>query len=172
MADSQFFKEAFNQVAVEGCIGSPMGKLAYCYLRVSSSDQADEGRSGLPRQILNCHEAALRAGYKIPWDFIFADDHSGFAFRDRPMLSKLRDDQAEIVRIIFDKIGNDGLSLRGMAAWLDERFPPPGNGAYWSPRQVENIIRNPLYKGEFAAHRWDYKQIKAAHQNPFEPEKM
>jgi site-specific DNA recombinase len=243
----------------------------------------------LPRHILNCHEAALRSGYKIPWDLIFADDHSGFAFRDRPMLSKLReeykksdrradaivieyldrlsrnadwhqgflldemkdrkltvifwnqfnsrieravmgaisqegmeqakqrmmegnlikaksgrvtartaafgynlvasdgsttnlakkdthyaicDEQAEIVRFIFDKIGNDGLSLRGMAAWLDERFPPPGKGAYWSPRQVENIIRNPLYKGEFAAHRWDYKQIKAAHQNPFEPEKM
>jgi site-specific DNA recombinase len=288
MANVEFFKDAFDQIAVNGCIGSPSGKPAYCYLRVSSTDQADEGRSGLPRQMLNCHEAALRHGYKIPWELIFADDSSGFEFRERPAFTKLRDearradrranvliieyldrlsrnadwhqgflldemkernlqvvfwkqfnsrieravmgaisqegmeqskqrmmegnlmkarsgritartpaygyclvdsmgtttgaktdthyavreDQAHVVRIIFDRIGCEGYSLRGMATWLDGHFPPLGKAAFWSARQVELIIQNPLYKGEFAAHRWDYKRIKATNQKSFEPERM
>lgn len=90
MANSDFFKPEFDKLAVDGCIGNPTGQLAYAYIRVSGDDQADEGRSGLPRQISHIHEAACKHGYKVPWDMVFADDHTGFEFDERPQLKHLR----------------------------------------------------------------------------------
>ena len=90
MPELKFFKTEFDALATNDAIGHPNGGLAYGYLRVSSAGQADEGRSGLPRQIMNVHEAAMKHGLKIPWEYIFADDDSGFEFADRPELSRLR----------------------------------------------------------------------------------
>lgn len=86
----KFFKNEFDALATNNAIGHPNGEPAYGYLRVSSAGQADEGRSGLPRQIMNVHEAAVKYGLKIPWEYLFADDDSGFEFTDRPDLSRLR----------------------------------------------------------------------------------
>jgi site-specific DNA recombinase len=88
----KFFKTEFNALATNDAIGHPNGELAYGYLRVSSAGQADEGRSGLPRQIMHVHEVALNNGLKIPWENLYADDDSGFDFADRPDLSRLRQD--------------------------------------------------------------------------------
>ena len=54
-----------------------------------SDEQADEGRSGLPRQLEHCHEVADKQGYRITWDMVLADDASGFEFRNRPALNRL-----------------------------------------------------------------------------------
>lgn len=90
MANPEFFKSAFDDLSVDGRIGDPRGQLGYCYLRVSTAGQAEEGRSGLPRQIKRIHEVAIKHGITIPWELVFADDHTGFEFRDRPELSRLR----------------------------------------------------------------------------------
>lgn len=90
MANSDFFKRDFDLLAVDGCIGDPHGRFAYAYIRVSDSDQAEDGRSGLPRQIAHIHEVGAKQGYKIPWELVFADDYTGFEFEDRPALSRLR----------------------------------------------------------------------------------
>lgn len=86
----KFFKSEFDLLAINDALGHPTGELAYAYLRVSSSGQAEEGRSGLPRQLLHVHEAAVQHRLKIPWEYLFADDDSGFEFSDRPELSRLR----------------------------------------------------------------------------------
>ena len=90
MANPEFFKDVFEELAVNDAIGDPNGKPAYAYLRVSSSEQAEEGRSGLPRQIRHIHEIAVQKGLRIAWDMVYADDHTGFEFRDRPSLTLLR----------------------------------------------------------------------------------
>src|SRR6266545_5411394 len=89
MANPKFFKDEFDKLATNGSIGDPNGELSYALLRVSSSGQAEEGRTGLPRQIMNIHEAAVKNGLRIPWEFVFADDHTGFEFEDRPELNRL-----------------------------------------------------------------------------------
>lgn len=277
MVAPSFFKEVFDQLAIDGFIGEPKGKLAYCYLRVSSTAQAEEGRSGLPRQIMHVHEAAARNALKIPWELVFADDHTGFEFQGRPELSRLRQEmkiptraahaivmenldrlsrnadwhqgflleemkeyglgvvfwhsfssrieravigaisqegmeqaqqrmaegnlfkardgrvtarvpaygyilvdsegaqtekakkdthyapytlEAEVVRLIYTKVGVEGWSLRQLSAYLEGRFPPPKRSAHWEPRQISLIITNPVYKGEFIAHR--HVQVRVA----------
>jgi site-specific DNA recombinase len=289
MAKPEFFQEAFDQLAKDGCIGDPNGELAYAYLRVSSAGQAEEGRSGLPRQILHCHEVALQRSLKVPWELVFADDHSGFEFRDRPELTRLREEyklvtrranaivmenldrlsrnadwhqgflldemkqyhlrvafwkdfssrieravigaisqegmeqakqrmaegniykakdnrvtarvaafgycivdrhgqastdarkdthyaiielEAGAVRTIFRKVGIEGWALRRLAKWMDDYHKPPKRCRRWDPKVLSVIIRNPVYKGEFAAHRYAYVKVPAANQKPNQPMHM
>lgn len=289
MAELQFFKEAFYELAHEDSIGDPHGEPAYAYLRVSSSGQAEEGRSGLPRQIQHCHEIALRKGVRIPWDFVFADDHSGFEFRDRPDLSRLREEyhrpdrranavvieyldrlsrnadwhqgflldemkeyqmrvffwkeftsrveravmgaisqegmeqekqrmadgniykakdnrvtarvpaygyyfvdrngkpspeakkdthyavkpeEAAAVEALFRKIAMEGWSIRRTAIWLDEHYKPIRESKRWDLRMIQLIIRNPLYKGEFIAHRYTYVKAPMQKQRSNQPTQL
>lgn len=90
MSSPKYFRTEFNALAINDALGHPTGEPAYGYLRVSSSGQAEEGRSGLPRQLLHIHEAAIENRLKITWECLFADDDSGFEFSDRPELSRLR----------------------------------------------------------------------------------
>ena len=85
-----FFKSAFDALSVNDALGHPNGEIAFGYLRVSSSGQAEDGRSGLPRQVTHLHEIASKQRLRIPWGYVFADDDSGFDFVHRPDLSRLR----------------------------------------------------------------------------------
>ncbi len=289
MANSEFFRSEFERYAIEGAIGDPNGKLAYAYLRVSSTGQAEEGRSGLPRQIARVHEAAKKGGVRILWDMVFADDHTGFEFKDRPELSRLRQEyvrpdrradtivieyldrlsrnadwhqgylleemqqqkmqvlfwkgfssrieravmgvisqdgmersleimqegtrnkarsgrvtakrraygyvfvdvegkespkasketyyavhpeEAEIIRIIYRKVATEGIGMKALCRYLEDRFPPPGRYEHWQTRQVSLFIRNPLYKGEFYANRYKRELVAATHQKLDEPTRM
>ncbi len=271
MANPEFFKKVFDELAQDDCIGDPNGKLAYAYVRVSSTDQAEEGRSGLPRQVRHVHEIALEQHLKIPWDMVYADDYTGFEFRNRPRLTVLRREyaspqrrasyvviehidrlsrnadwhqgylldemkqygvdtvfwkpfsgrveravmgavaqdameqaqgrmyagkiekardgrvtshstpafgyrlvdskgregaaakkdshyaicgpEAKIVRYIFEEVGLRGATLRQVAHYLQATCPPPIRAATWRHGAIRRIIRNPVYKGEFAAFR-------------------
>src|SRR5690348_10943797 len=100
----QWVKDEFDRIAVGGLLGDPDGKSAYAYLRVSSQGQAEEGRSGFPRQLLHVHEKALQLHLCITWELVFFDDHTGFEFRDRPALGSLRELVRSIVRPADDLV--------------------------------------------------------------------
>lgn len=78
--------------SIDGVLGNPNGRLAYGYVRVSTSGQAEEGRTGLPRQLLHISEYAAKHNLFIPYHLLYCDDHSGFEFRDRPDLQRLLSD--------------------------------------------------------------------------------
>jgi len=86
----QSLQTTLDRLQTAGAIGDPDGKLAYAYIRVSSDEQAEEGAGGLPRQIQHIHEVAQLSGLHIPISNIFADDFTGFEYRDRPELTRLR----------------------------------------------------------------------------------
>lgn len=289
MADLTFFQESFNNLADNCVIGNPQGRLGFAYLRVSSTGQAEEGRSGLPRQIARIHEVSLKENIAIPWNMVFADDHTGFEFRDRPALNKLRNaytnpnrladvvvmeyldrlsrnadwhqgflldemkqhniealfwkgfsshieravmgaisqdgmerelqnmregtlnkarsgrvtaktpnygyifvdadgkesakikketyyaphpEQSEIVKLIYHKIGVEGMTATALAPYLQYRFPPPGRYKKWIIRQICLFIQNPVYKGQFICNRWEHTKVPAKHQRPGEPIRM
>ncbi len=86
----KWVKEDFDRIAFHGMLGDPGGAPGMAYLRVSSAGQAEEGRSGFPRQLLHVHEKAQQVHVAIPWELVFFDDHTGFEFRERPALTKLR----------------------------------------------------------------------------------
>lgn len=87
----QWIEDEFNRLATNSVIGDPNGKTAMAYLRVSSTEQAEDGRTGLPRQLLHIHQKASTLGLAIPWHLVFFDDATGFEFRNRPELTRLRE---------------------------------------------------------------------------------
>ena len=289
MANLTFFRDEFNRYATDGVLGDPQGMPAYAYLRVSSSAQAEEGRSGLPRQIARVHEVAAQSAVYVAWELVYADDHTGFQFVDRPALSQLRIEytrpgrkadtvvmeyldrlsrnadwhqgflldemkqndiqvlfwrgftsrieravmgavsqdgmersleimregtlekarsgrvtarfpafgymfvdaegnpgpkavkdtyyapdpqQEEIARLIFYKLGMEGMGTVALCQYLEERFSPPRNYQHWQPGMIRDIIRNPLYKGEFYANRRHRVKVPAKEQRIGEPVRM
>jgi site-specific DNA recombinase len=279
MVNRVFLKEVFDSFSTNNFIGEQNGDLAYCYLRVSSSGQAEGESSGFPRQIQHIHEVAKQKGFKISWDQVFADDQSGFDFEDRPELSRLRKEyrskgrhahaiiiesldrlsrnatwhqdflmdemrkfgievvfwkpistqvemalmgavsqdgmeyekqrmsegnlfkarggritartpaygydlvdsfgrrgesakrdthyginarEAEVVGFIYNQVALDGRSIRNLAEKLERMYPPPKKMSHWEPKLVAMIVRNPVYKGEFIAHRW--QQVPVARE--------
>ncbi|MBN8634431.1 MAG: recombinase family protein [Anaerolineae bacterium] len=88
----QPLQPTLKRLSADGAIGDPRGVTAYAYIRVSSEKQAEEGAGGLPRQIEHIHEVAREQGYRVPLDLVFADDDSGFDYKKRPELNRLRNE--------------------------------------------------------------------------------
>src|SRR5215212_3799639 len=113
----QWVKDEFDRIAVNGVLGDPDGKPAYAYLRVSSTGQAEEGRSGFPRQLLHVHEKAHQLHLCITWELVFFDDHTGFEFRDRPALTALRELIRSLVRPADELVIENLDRLSREASW-------------------------------------------------------
>ncbi|MCI0708628.1 MAG: recombinase family protein [Chloroflexi bacterium] len=147
MANYQFFKPAFEALATDGVIGDPNGRPAYAYIRVSSDGQAEEGRSGLPRQLEHIHEIACKLGYRISWEDVYADDHSGFEFEDRPGLTKLRQTYKSPNRrcnfIVMEHIDRLSREARWHQGFLEHEMKTSGlQVVYWKPysSQIERAV--------------------------------
>lgn len=275
-------QEFYQHAGSDGVLGDPLGEQAYAYLRVSSSGQAEEGRSGLPRQIEHVAEKAYQEGLYIPWDMVFFDDSTGFTFEDRENLNLLLDEirsapqsnklvmeypdrlsrdhtwrygylreqfnnygiefvywkgygseversvigaiseqgmrnelarmhegtlhkarsgrvtaktpaygyefvdsqgkprtdptskwrketyyiihppENEIMVRIFEVLAYQGATLNQLGNQLDaEGVPPPKTSSEWDPTLISKLIKNPVYKGEFVAHRYYYKKVRS-----------
>ena len=143
----KFIKTEFDALAINDALGHPNGELAFGYLRVSSSGQADEGRSGLPRQIQHVHEAALNHRLKIPWEFLYADDDSGFEFTERPDLSRLRQDYRSSERQAYAVVMEHLDRLSRNADWhqgylLDEMKQFSIQAVFWKQfsSRIERVV--------------------------------
>lgn len=102
-----------NQLAPNNVLGDPRGIPAAAYIRVSSEEQAKEGRDGLPRQIQHISEIAAQKGYRIDLADVYADDDSGFEYEYRFALNRLRRDylQGRFNAVVMEHL--DRLSRTG-----------------------------------------------------------
>lgn len=102
-----------KQLAPNNVLGDAHGIPAAAYIRVSSEEQAKEGRDGLPRQIQHISEIAAQKGYRIDLADIYADDDSGFEYEYRFALNRLRRDylQGRFSAVVMEHL--DRLSRTG-----------------------------------------------------------
>lgn len=125
------------------------------------------------RGLAGCHEAKLNAGgraygYKSvrlePTDPRF--DHQNE--RRRQAYKVVNEAEANWVRRIFERRGNDGWSCERIAHELtNEGVPPPGAhwkggiryNKEWTDSAVRVILRNPLYKGLYVWNRTERRRL-------------
>lgn len=70
------------------------------------------------------------------------------------------EEEAEVMRIIFYRLAYHGATLLELTNQLNERkVAPPKNSSRWEQTLLSKMVKNPLYKGEFAGHRWYYKKV-------------
>ncbi len=132
------YRETFDRLAANGCIGAANGVPAFAYIRVSSQGQAEDGGSGLPRQIEAIHEIAAQRGYTVAWNMVFADDASGFEFEHRPALTRLRREYTTAARRATTVIIEELDRLSRNAEWhqgflLDEMKKYGVATVFWKP---------------------------------------
>jgi len=61
----------------------------------------------------------------------------------------INEKEAEVVRLIFDLVGNRGMSVYGVRAELGKRgIPAPKGGRYWWSTALLNLLHNTSYYGE------------------------
>jgi site-specific DNA recombinase len=146
MAKHEFFKKEFDKLAINGMIGDPNGEPGYSYLRVSSDEQGEEGRSGLPRQIEHVHEIARQKHISITWDRVFADDFTGFELQ-RPELDKLRAEyrsprrqSSKVVIEYLDRLSRNADWHQGFL--LDEMKKAGIEAVFWKSftSRIERIV--------------------------------
>ena len=59
--------------------------------------------------------------------------------------------QAQVVREVFDRYANDGVSIGELARWLTDRGIPTATGkTRWDRSSVWAMLRNPAYRGQAA----------------------
>jgi site-specific DNA recombinase len=73
--------------------------------------------------------------------------------------------EAQVVRLIFAWVADEGLAIRSVARRLNEQgVPPPSAGKMtfddpdrtprWGKNQVQRLLHNPSYKGDTVVWRW------------------
>lgn len=141
-------RKEFERIAGDdGVLGDPNGPPAYAYIRVSSEAQSEDGKSGLPRQILHIHEKAKEVGACIPWDMVFADaGYSGFSFRNRPALTRLRQEvktRPRAKRVFFEHLDRLSRNARWHQGYLLDEFEKAGiELVFWKPygSEIERAV--------------------------------
>ena len=129
-----WLKDEFEILATNGMIGDYQGEQAAAYLRVSSAGQAEEGRSGLPRQLEHIHKAAFENHLYIPWQNIFFDDHSGFKFEDRLGLQELLilvEHEPDFSCIVIEYLDRLSRNADWHQGYLIERFQQAKQRLIW-----------------------------------------
>lgn len=86
----------------------------------------------------------------------FAVNPFGYRTDDKGMLV-VDDKEAEIVKEIF-KMSLSGIGTDSIAIELKNREIPTRRGGSWSGKQVQDIIKNPIHKGQ---RRWQGETYKA-----------
>ena len=60
----------------------------------------------------------------------------------------IKEDEANVVRMIFDAYGNKGIGVNNIAHELDRLHITPPRGKLWSPSSIQDILENVHYIGK------------------------
>ncbi len=94
-------------------------------------------------------------GRSAPYGLRWADDAHSSLVANMPA--------AQVIRDIF-AWAEAGEPTRTIAKRLtDAGIATPFNRPAWNPRTIENILRNPVYWGEYTAYRWTTKVTEGIH---------
>ena len=68
----------------------------------------------------------------------------------------IKEDEANVVRMIFDMFVNKNMGTPNIAHALDALHIPPAKGDHWSDATIKDILSNPHYIGKV---KWNWRKI-------------
>ncbi len=95
---------------------------------------------------------AARSGHvsvlsQAPYGFRYIDKHAGGGAAAYEAV----EEEARVVRQIFDWVGREGCSLREVARRLEKLGVRTGRGrSHWQAATISHLVRNPAYRGQAA----------------------
>ncbi len=147
-----------NLISVEEGIDSAQasGKLLISVL----SAVAEIERENILEQTMNGRREKARQGLwnggPAPYGYLLKDDSLA-----------INEEEAEVVRIIFDKFANSGLGYNGVAKYLNlqgigKNRHKESDITVWSARSVQCVLDNPVYAGKIAYGRRTKEKVKGS----------
>ena len=107
---------------------------------------------------------AIRNGHVLGNDTLYGYDKKGCVLT-------IREEEAQIVRIVFDLYGNKGLGMRSIAKELEKLGYTSREGNLFNTLTIRHMLENPKYKGWYCGNKTqtlDYKTKKKAALDPSE----
>ena len=162
LSSLQFMQDyGTNLVCVKDGINSEaqMGKMMIAFMAAF----AEMERENILEQTMTGREQKARDGKwnggQAPFGYRLVKDDKGKSHL------VIDEEEAEIVRIIFDKFANKGMGVNSLSGWLNThgyRKNLRGNGKYehFTPNTLKTIIDNPVYIGKIAYGRRRVEAIK------------
>lgn len=150
-----------NLISVEEGIDSAQasGKLLISVL----SAVAEIERENILEQTMNGRREKARQGLwnggSAPYGYVLKDDSL-----------EINEEEAETVRLIFDKFVNAGMGYTGVAKYLNmqgitKNQHKESDITAWSARSVQCVLDNPIYAGRIAYGRRIREKIKGSRDN-------
>jgi hypothetical protein len=85
----------------------------------------------------------------------------------------MSDEQAQVIPLVFHHVAYEGAPWLALANHLnDSRIRAPKNPAHWEQTLLSKMVKNPVYKGEFVAHRLYYKKVWSERSQPMTTRKF
>jgi DNA invertase Pin-like site-specific DNA recombinase len=145
-----------NLICIEEGIDSSMtaGRLLISVL----SAVAEIERENIIEQTMNGRREKARQG---GWNGGFAP--YGYKLENNKLL--IAEDEADVIRIIFDKFVNTDMGYNGVAKYLNlqgikKKVRQNGTLTAWSSKTVKELIDNPVYCGKLAYGRRIREKVK------------
>ena len=124
---------------------------------------AEFERENISERIILGRERKVQEGYTLC-------SHTASYGYDRPVGQKIQtinEEEAKIVRDIFDSYVNKGVNITEIARRLNLRGIPTKHGGKWTTNGTRNILKNNNYIGEVRHHYEDEKRsytVKGQHE--------
>ena len=155
-------KRGVELIAVEDGIDSSKdaGKLMVSVLAAVAEIERDNIRiQSKAGQLQKAKEGGWNGG-PAPLGYRIVQDANG-----RNSRLAVDEDEAKLIRLIFDKYAHTKMGYSGVAKWLNRngyRRPVPVNGKYssFTDRGVKNILDNPVYTGKIVYGRFGLEKVQ------------
>lgn len=102
-----------------------------------------------------------RVTARVPaYGFMLVDSSEGAENGGRDIQYAPHPDQAKVVQAIYEKLVHEDWSLYQIAQYLEETDTPTRRRArHWNTATLSEIVRNPVYKGEFYSNRYYFAKV-------------
>lgn len=128
------------------------------YERLVIAERMARGKAATARAGQQVSRSTRLYGYLIP---LKRDVYPGSKWQHSDIgRYQVIEEEAAVVRQVFELYASGSLSLRGIELWLVEQGFATMRGGTWSHRHVYNMLKCPAYKGEarFGASQWESEE--------------
>lgn len=163
-----YLLEKFEENSVKPVFFKSFGsRIERLFMGVMSQEEIEKFKERVKKGVAIKAQRGYVTSTKRAFGYDFCDEHGNVLEKPGKFPKyKIREDEAIVIRYIFEQIALNGMTANTLATKLTDLYAPPKNASYWESKLICEFIHNPVYKGAFARGRNRTIKRKNAVVNP------